>query len=70
MKKGLLVAFGLMAVVLLSACGNKEVVDNQNDGKSLENMYGNLSFTMEELDVLEEKLFPVSYSYTTYLKED
>ena len=68
MKKGLIVALGLMAVVLLSGCGNK-VVDNQSS-KSLDDMYWNISFTMDELDVIEEKLFPVSYLYTTYSTED
>ena len=69
MKKGLIVAFGLMAVVLLSGCGNKEV-NNQNDGKSLDGLQWNLSFTVDELNVIEEKLFPVSYAYTTYQNED
>lgn len=65
MKKWLIVAFGLMALALLSGCGNK-VVDNQVNSKSLDDMYGNISFTMDELDVLEKKVFPVSYLYTTY----
>lgn len=69
MKKGLILAFGLMAVVLLSGCGNKKV-DDVEAGKSLDNLYEGLSFTLDELDSLEERLFPVSYSYTTYKKED
>ena len=68
MKKWLIVAFGLMVVVLLSGCGNKDV--NRNDAKPLDEMYGNISFTMDELDVIEDKLFPVSYLYTTYNTED
>ena len=70
MKKGLVVAFGLMAVVLLSACGNKEVVDNWNESISLDSMQWNLTLTMEELDVLHKAAFPLSYVYTTYQKED
>ena len=69
MKKGLIVVFGLIAVVLLSGCRNKEV-ENQNSGKSVDDMHGNISFTMDELEVLEEKLFPVSYAYTTYKREE
>lgn len=69
MKKGLIVVFGLIAVVLLSGCRNKEVED-QNGGKSVDDMYGNISFTMDELDIIEEKLFPVSYVYTTYQREE
>ena len=70
MKKVLVVAFGLMSAVLLSACGNKDVVDNWGDGKALDDLQGRVSLTMEELDTLQDKLFPVSYEYTTYLKED
>ena len=69
MKKGLIVAFGLMAIVLLSGCGNKEV-NTGKEVKTLDDMQWSLSFTMDELDVLEEKLFPVSYVYTTYQNED
>ena len=68
MRKGLVVVFGLMAVVLLSACGNKEVVDNWV--KSLDDLQGSVSFTMDELNTLEKNLFPVSYAYTTYKNED
>ena len=67
MKKGLIVAFGLMAVVLLSGCGNKTQEANPwKEVKTLDEMQWSLSLTMDELDVLEEKLFPVSYVYTTY----
>ena len=70
MKKVLVVAFGLMSAVLLSACGNKDVVDNWGGGKALDGLQGSVSLTMEELDTLQDKLFPISYAYTTYLKED
>ena len=74
MKKGLIVAFGLMAVVLLSGCGSKDDGNKAGNsvwgGKSIDNMYEGVSFTLDELDSLEERLFPVSYSYTTYNKED
>ena len=69
MKKGLIVALGLMAVVLLSGCGNKNV-NKLDEGKTFDEMYWNLSFTMDELKDLEWRLFPASYSYTTYQKED
>ena len=69
MKKWLIVVFGLIAVVLLAGCRNKEV-ENQSEWKSLDSMYGNISFTLEELEILEEKLFPVSCVYTTYDKMD
>ena len=69
MKKGLIVAVGFMAIVLLSGCGNKEV-NTWKEVKTLDEMQWSLSFTMDELDVLEEKLFPVSYVYTTYQNED
>ena len=64
MKKWLLVAFGLMAVVLLSACGKKGV------GTPLDGLYGSESLTLDELNVIKKELFPVSYSYTTYNRED
>lgn len=73
MKKGLIVTLGLMAVVLLSGCGNKVVdkdVNKLDGGETFDETYWNLSFTMDELKDLEERLFPVSYSYTTYQKED
>ena len=67
MKKGLIVVFGLMAVVLLSGCGNKnnqeEVVVHE---VSLGDIYGKTSLTLEDLDAIESLLLPVSYSYETY----
>lgn len=69
MKKGLIVAFGLMTVVLLSGCGNKEV-ETPNENVPVDNSYENVSLTLDELDSLEESLFPVAYTYTTYQKED
>lgn len=69
MKKWLIVALGLIAVVLLAGCRDKEV-EKQSEWKSLDSMYGNISFTMEELEVLEDELFPSLYSYTTYDKKD
>ena len=69
MKKWLIVAFGLIAVVLLAGCRNKEV-ENQNEWKSLNNLDNNISFTLDELDSLEQRLFPTSYVYTIYQKED
>ena len=69
MKKWLIVAFGLIVVVLLAGCRDKEV-ENQSEWKSLDNLDKNISFTLEELDSLEEKLFPVSYVYKTYQNVD
>ena len=70
MKKGLIVAFGLMAIVLLSGCGNNKVVNGWGEAKTLDEIHWNLSFTVDELNVIEEKLFPVSYAYTVYQNED
>ena len=70
MKKVLVVAFGLMSAVLLSACGNKDVVDNWGEANNLDDLQWKVSLTMEELDSLEDGAFPLSYSYTTYLNED
>ena len=69
MKKWLLVTFGLIAAVLLSGCGNKEV-NNWDGGKSLNDLYGSISFTFDDLEVLKKELFPVSFEYTVYQKED
>ena len=70
MKKGLVVVFGLVAALFLTACNNKEVVDGWGDVKTLEDMQWSVSFTMDELNTLEESLFPVSYAYTTIRNED
>ena len=69
MNKRLVVAFSLVAVMTLSACGSKGV-DDRDVAESLSGLYGSSSFTMDELRDIEEKLFPVSYAYTTYLKSD
>jgi hypothetical protein len=55
--------------VLLAGCRNKEV-EGQNGEKYLDNSDKNISLTLDELDSLEESLFPVSYTYKTYKKED
>ena len=72
MKKGLLVAFGLVVVVVLSACGHKtnEWSVQNLSGKSLDGFSWNALFTLDELDNLEEELFPTSYVYRTYQKVD
>ena len=69
MKKGLLVAFGLMAVMVLSACNNggkswweEPVVRSV----SLNDLYGKTALTLEDLNNLENLAFPTSYSYETY----
>lgn len=69
MKKWLIVAFGLIATVLLAGCRNKEV-ENQGEKEYLDNSDKSISLTLDELDSLEESLFPVSYTYKTYKKED
>ena len=71
MKKGLIVALGLMAVVLLSGCGKNNPEWEVDVHKvSLEDLQWKTSLATEDLDALEELLFPVSYSYETYQLED
>ena len=70
MKKRLVVALGLITAVVLSACGNKKVVDDWSNVKTVDDLQWSVSFTMDELNTLEESLFPVSYAYTTYKNED
>ena len=80
MKKSLLLAFGLMVVVCLSACGNKDdvdnnggldsngnvVVDKSSDVDTLEDLIEKTPLTLEDLDRIDEYRFPVSYTYTEY----
>ena len=80
MKKSLLLAFGLMVVVCLSACGNKDdvdnngwldsdgnvVVDKSSDVDALEDLIEKTPLTLEDLDRIDEYRFPVSYEYTEY----
>ena len=72
MKKWLIVAFGLMVVMLLSGCGNKWNSESEVAVQkvSLEDLYGKTSLTTEDLNALDELLFPASYSYETYQLED
>ena len=67
MKKGLIVMFGLIVAVFLSGCDNRGG-DVWKNGIVLDDMYGQTSFTVEELDLLEESFFPASYTYKTYKK--
>ena len=68
---------GLVGVVLLTGCGKDKQADNQNnDGNTIEeyvygidDIYGKTSFTVEDLDIIADKLFPVSYSYAIYIGE-
>lgn len=84
---------GLMTVVFLSACGNKEVEnsDVQNDNTDVEqvndvseeevnvseevnvesdNEYTKSSLTVDDLNEIDNMLFPVSYNYETYKWDD
>ena len=72
MKKGLVLALGLMAVMLLAACGNKNNPSGEVDVHkvSLEDLKWKSSLVSDDLDALDELLFPTSYSYETYQLED
>lgn len=85
---------GLLTVVFLSACGDKNVdnTDVQNDNANVEQVnevsgnenvdenvneessngteYTKTSLTIEDLDQIDETMFPVSYDYETYKWED
>ena len=73
MKKGLVVVFGLMAVMLLSGCGNngnEPTIEPEVHKVSLEELYGKVSLDLNDLDAIDELLFPTSYSYEAYQLED
>ena len=79
MKKSLLLAFGLMVVISLSACGTKDsdnnggldsngnvVIDENVDVDTLADLVEKTPLTLEDLDRIDTYRFPVSYTYTEY----
>ena len=73
MKKSLLLAFGAVLVVLLSACGSKknEVVDEWNVEPDNQDVVTQIvekktSLTENDLVTIEKENLPTSYSYQVY----
>lgn len=83
MKKGLILVFGFMVVILMSGCDNSSKNQPNNsenqpvvepvvviNSASLDKIYGKTSLGLDDLNVIDELLFPVSYSYEAYKVED
>jgi len=75
MKKNLFLMLGLSLIVLLAGCGDQKVensdIDNpEPDAVVSEETVGSewaiTSFTVEDLEDLENGVLPISYSYETY----
>ena len=65
MKKMLAIMLGIMCCVLLTACGDKNV-DTSESGQEEVEVVTMASLTIEDLDLIDEKVFPRSYSYEVY----
>ena len=84
MKKGLALMMWLMTVIFLSACGDKhdndthvdDVTENVNIDENVENSdldidkYARTELTIEDLDEIDQILFPSSYAYEIYRVDD
>lgn len=75
MKKSLLLAFGLVMVATLSACGSKTnevsdewnvVVDNQENIVKENTPEKKTSLTQKDLETIEKEDKPASYSFQVY----